>query len=72
MCLAMPGKITEIIEGDGLERRAKVDVGGTEREISLGLVDNARVGDYVLSHSGFALRLAGSPAEWDSPTGHIQ
>lgn len=68
MCLAMPGRITAIIEGDGLERRALVDVEGTEREISLGLVDNARVDDYVVSHSGFALRLTRPPADGHSST----
>ena len=65
MCLAIPGRITAILEGAGLERRAVIDIGGTEREISLGLIDDAKVGDYVVSHSGFALRLTGNPGDWD-------
>ncbi|MGI9646975.1 MAG: HypC/HybG/HupF family hydrogenase formation chaperone [Acidimicrobiia bacterium] len=65
MCLAIPGRITTILAGDGLERRALVEVDGTEREISLGLIDDAQVGDYVVSHSGFALRLAPDPRKWE-------
>jgi hydrogenase expression/formation protein HypC len=65
MCLAIPGRITAILEGTGLERRATVDINGVEREISLGLIDGAQVGDYVVSHSGFALRLTTDPGKWD-------
>lgn len=65
MCLAIPGRITAILEGTGLERRAMVDINGAEREINLGLIDEAQVGDYVVSHSGFALRLTSDPGEWD-------
>lgn len=57
MCLAIPGRIVEIIDGDGLERRARVDMGGVEREVSLGLVPEAHVGDHLVVHSGFALRI---------------
>ena len=57
MCLAIPGRIVEIIDGDGLERRARLDVGGTELEVSLGMGPEARVGDHLVSHAGFALRV---------------
>jgi len=57
VCLAIPGRVVEIIDGDGLERRARIDVGGVEREVSLGMVPEAQVGDHLVSHSGFALRL---------------
>ena len=57
MCLAIPGRIVEIINGDGLERRARVDMGGVEREVSLGLVPEAHVGDHLVVHAGFALRV---------------
>lgn len=57
MCVAIPGVILEIREGAGLERTAIVDTDGVQREISLGLVPDARVGDHVISHSGFALRV---------------
>jgi len=51
MCLAVPAKITEISTDD----RAWVEVGGARHEVSLALVPNAQVGDYVLVHVGFAL-----------------
>lgn len=53
MCLAVPGKITEIND----ERLANVDMMGVEREASLDLVPNAKVGDYVLVHAGFAIEI---------------
>jgi hydrogenase expression/formation protein HypC len=61
VCLAIPGQIVEIIDGDGLERRARIDVGGVEREVSLGMVPGAQVGDYLVTHSGFALRVVPGP-----------
>jgi hydrogenase expression/formation protein HypC len=55
MCLAIPGKIVEIV--DEQERIAKVEVGGVRRNISLSLLepDDGAVGDYVLIHVGFAM-----------------
>lgn len=51
MCLAIPALIKE---KDGA--RAKADVGGAIREISLEIIDRpAEVGDYVLVHAGFAI-----------------
>jgi hydrogenase expression/formation protein HypC len=51
MCLAIPALIKE---KDGT--RAKADVGGAVREISLEIIDRpADVGDYVLVHAGFAI-----------------
>jgi hydrogenase expression/formation protein HypC len=61
MCLAQPGRILEIIEGSGLERRARVDIGGAEQEVSLGMVSDAKVGDHLVSHSGFAIRVVPEP-----------
>jgi hydrogenase expression/formation protein HypC len=61
VCLAIPGRIVEIIDGDGLERRARIEVGGVEREVSLGMVPDAQVGDHIVSHSGFALRVVSEP-----------
>lgn len=50
MCLAIPGQVTEVSGKKGW-----VDYGdGTRREIDLTLVD-ARVGDYVIVHAGFAI-----------------
>lgn len=56
MCLAVPGKIQEIYEKDGL-RMARVDFGGVVREVCLAYVPEAQVGDYCIVHVGFALNL---------------
>lgn len=53
MCLAIPGKIIEIVDEEN--HIAKVDVGGVRRNINTGMLDIARVGDYVLIHVGFAM-----------------
>ena len=55
MCLAIPGKIVEIV--DETNHIAKVEVGGVKRNINIGMLDKeeARVGDYVLIHVGFAM-----------------
>ena len=53
MCLAIPACVVEIREGD----RALVDVGGVRKEISLALVENVAVGDYVILHVGYALQV---------------
>lgn len=53
MCLAIPGKIVEIVD---LENQiAKVEIGGVKRNINIGMLDNTIVGDYVLVHVGFAM-----------------
>ena len=55
MCLAIPGKIIEIVDADN--HIAKVDVSGVRRNINIGMLESedARVGDYVLIHVGFAM-----------------
>ena len=54
MCLGIPGKIIEAYETDGL-RMGKVDFEGVIRESCLAYVPEAKVGDYILVHVGFAL-----------------
>lgn len=54
MCLAVPGKILETEEREG-NRIAKVQFGGITRQAFLNFVPDARVGDYVLVHVGFAI-----------------
>jgi hydrogenase expression/formation protein HypC len=56
MCLAVPGKIVEITEQEGL-KMAKVDFGGIFREACLDYVPEAVVGDYCIIHVGFAISL---------------
>ncbi|UCH72284.1 MAG: HypC/HybG/HupF family hydrogenase formation chaperone [Thermoplasmatales archaeon] len=54
MCLAIPGKITEI---DKNKEHATVDYGeGTKRRVNVALVD-VKIGDYVLVHAGFAIEV---------------
>ncbi len=54
MCLAIPGKILQQFEAGGM-RMAKVQFGGIVREVSLDYVPDAKPGDYVLVHVGFAI-----------------
>jgi hydrogenase expression/formation protein HypC len=51
MCLAMPVEVIELLPGEG----ARVSVDGVSREISLALVDDVAVGDFVLLHVGYAI-----------------
>ena len=51
MCLAIPAKVVQRLDND----RAVVEVGGIRNEISLMLVDDVAVGDYVIVHVGFAI-----------------
>ena len=53
MCLAVPGKITEI---DKDRKHAIVDFGGSRRKINIMLTPDVKVGDYVLVHAGFAIQ----------------
>jgi hydrogenase expression/formation protein HypC len=55
MCLAIPGKIVEIVDAEN--HLAKVDVGGVRRSVNIGVLDEdgIGVGDYVLIHVGFAM-----------------
>ena len=55
MCLAVPGKIVEIRDNDPVTRMGVVDFGGARKEINLSFVPEAKTGDYVLVHAGFAL-----------------
>jgi hydrogenase expression/formation protein HypC len=56
MCLAIPGKIESISPGEsGLTRMGKVNFGGILKEACLAYVPEAKVGDYVIVHVGFAL-----------------
>lgn len=52
MCLAIPSRITEINENMGV-----IDVVGVQREVSLLLVENPQVGDWVIVHAGFAIQI---------------
>ena len=55
MCLAIPGKITDIQGEDELVRTARVNFGGIVKEVNLAFVPEAAIGDYVLVHAGCAI-----------------
>ncbi|HEY9869795.1 MAG TPA: HypC/HybG/HupF family hydrogenase formation chaperone [Candidatus Obscuribacterales bacterium] len=54
MCLAIPGRIEELLQKDGL-RMARVNFGGVRRLTCVEYAPAAAVGDYVLVHVGFAI-----------------
>ena len=51
MCLAVPARVVERLEAED----AIVDAGGVDKRVSLALVPEAVVGDYVIVHAGFAI-----------------
>jgi hydrogenase expression/formation protein HypC len=76
MCLALPARIVALKGADS----ALVDLGGVRKEVSTALVPEARVGDYVIVHVGYAIGMldieeaeatlalfAALPAESESP-----
>ena len=54
MCLAIPGKILEFHDSNGI-RMGKVDFGGVAREACLEYLPEAGLGDFVMVHVGFAI-----------------
>lgn len=58
MCLSIPGKLIEIVsELDATFRTGKVSFDGIIKEVSLTLVPEAKVNDYVLVHVGAAISI---------------
>jgi len=55
MCLAVPGKLLSVAGNDPMLRAGRVSFNGVVREVSLACVPEAKPGDYVLVHVGFAL-----------------
>jgi len=52
MCIGFPGKIISIDE----DNYAVIDISGTRREVCLDIIDEtAVVGDYVITHAGYAI-----------------
>ena len=54
MCLAVPGRIVEIAREDGV-LMGRVDFGGVRKRACLEYLPDAKVGEFVLVHVGFAL-----------------
>jgi hydrogenase expression/formation protein HypC len=61
MCLAIPSKIIEIDDNIGT-----IDVDGVRRKASLLLLEEAKVGDYVIVHAGFAIHKIDEQAALES------
>jgi len=55
MCLAVPGKIIQILDDNPITRLGKVDFSGVVKEINLAYVPDASINDYVIVHVGFAI-----------------
>jgi len=53
MCLALPARVVELLGAD----QARIDLGGVTKQVSIALVPEARVGDYVIVHVGHAIGL---------------
>lgn len=53
MCLALPARIVERLA----DEQASVELGGVRKNVSLALVPEAQVGDYVIVHVGHAIGL---------------
>ncbi len=53
MCLAVPMKLVEFT-GDGV---GKVDAGGVKADVSLVMAPEAKIGDYLIIHAGFAIEV---------------
>ncbi len=51
MCLAIPARVVELLP----DETAKVSLDGVVKEVSVALVENVAVGDYVVIHVGYAL-----------------
>jgi hydrogenase expression/formation protein HypC len=56
MCLALPGRVMSI-QGEGLERAAVVEVGEQTRRVSLALLPEVEVGQWILFQTGYALEV---------------
>lgn len=52
MCLALPARVIEI---DAACQHGTVDMGGVRKQVSLALLDEVQLGDYVIVHVGYAL-----------------
>ena len=57
MCLGVPGRVTAIRDDNSELRMGSVDFGGVSKEVCLAYVPDAKVGDYVVVHVGFAISI---------------
>ena len=55
MCLGIPGRVISINGEPALTRSGRVDFGGIIKDVCLAYTPEARIGDYVIVHVGFAI-----------------
>lgn len=55
MCLAVPGRVISVADGDPAFRSGNVDFCGVRRTVSLAFTPDVEPGDFVLVHVGFAI-----------------
>ena len=60
MCLAFPGKIISVSG-----RQAVADFDGIRKEINISLTSDAKAGDFVIVHAGFAIQILSKEAAWE-------
>ena len=53
MCLAVPARVTTVVDGG----MSQIDILGVSRHVSLQMVPDTKVGDWVLVHAGFAIQV---------------
>jgi hydrogenase expression/formation protein HypC len=56
MCLAIPAKVIELYETNGM-KMAKVDFGGALKEACMEYLPDVKIGDYTIVHVGFGLSI---------------
>ena len=61
MCLAIPSRIVKIEDGMGT-----VDVDGVKREVSLLMIEDPKIGEYVIVHAGFAIKKIDETVAYES------
>ena len=66
MCVAIPGRVEWIGAGSAASIPARIDTGDAVHDVDLVMVPHAGLGDYVVAHSGYAIRLI--PAEQAAET----
>ena len=55
MCLAVPGQLLSVEGDDPLTRQGRVAFAGIVKQANLAYVPDAKAGDYLLVHAGFAI-----------------
>ena len=57
MCLGIPGQVVSIAGDEPLTRTAKVRFSGVVKNVNLAYAPEAKIGDYVIVHVGFAISI---------------